>query len=618
MKASRESEHSRKSSRRLNLGANILKDGRIEFRVWAPNASQVQVKWWSPSGPRLFPMTRDERGYFQAELSEARPGDRYQYVLDGSRERPDPCSRWQPDGVHGHSCIVDPFAFRWSDTKWKGMRLSEMIFYEAHVGTFTPEGTFDSAIEKLPYLKKLGVTCLELMPVAQFPGKRNWGYDGVGLFAVQNSYGGPAGLKTLVDACHRTGLAVCLDVIYNHLGPEGNYLNDFGPYFSPRHHTPWGDAINFDGAHSDAVREWVIANALHWITEYHIDALRLDAIHGIVDCSARHLLEELGDAVHEQSRSLGREVLVIAESDLNDSRLLHSPKAGGYGLDAQWSDDFHHAAHSLLTGERSGYYEDFGSISDLARAIEHGFVYDGRYSQHRKRRHGNSTRGITQDRFVVCVQNHDQVGNRAFGERLGALSSGDAEKLAAALLLLVPNSPLLFMGQEYGEKAPFQYFIDHGDAGLVEAVRQGRKNEFAAFGWKEIPDPQSEKTFADSRLNWSSIGAPSHGRLLALYTDSIALRKKYLNGAKVARTKFDEEARWLAVSLAGSHRRRFGLFFSFADQTQSVPLPFSAHRLEPLLDTSDRKYGGSKQTTGIRHRGKIELAPLSCIFGVLS
>ncbi len=448
-----------------------------------------------------IPLSQETFGYWKGTVQNISPGTRYQYLLNHTLARPDPASRSQPDGVHGPSEIIDPHGFSWTDRQWRGMPLEDYIIYELHTGTFTPEGTFDAIIGRLPYLRdQIGITSIELMPVAQCPGTRNWGYDGTYLFAPQHNYGGPDGLKRFVDACHAAGLAVIMDVVYNHLGPEGNYLGDFGPYFTDTYRTPWGSAINYDGPESDAVRHFVISNAVYWIHEYHIDALRLDAIHGIFDFSAKHLLQDIGEAVHTEGLRLNRQVHVIAESDLNDVRIISSISKGGYGLDGQWSDDFHHALHSVLTKERGGYYEDFGQLKDVANAIREGVVYTGQYSPHRRRRHGNSFKHCSPGQFVVCAQNHDQIGNRAQGDRLSSLISFEALKVANAAVLLSPYIPLLFMGEEYGETAPFLYFIDHGDTALIEAVRQGRKREFAAFGRTDTPDPYDRGTFDRSRL----------------------------------------------------------------------------------------------------------------------
>ncbi len=513
------------STWQLDLGAQPVGPSMVRFRVWAPYARNVAVRLVGKD-QQLIPMEPRELGYFEVTASGVGTEARYVYVLDGDKDRPDPASRFQPEGVHGPSAVVDPEAFRWTDHQWSGLPLSDFIIYELHTGAFTREGTFQAILPCLDYLQNdVGVTAIELMPVAQFPGTRNWGYDGVYPFAPQVSYGGPHGLKTLVDACHARGMAVLLDVVYNHLGPEGNYLGDFGPYFTDRYRTPWGQAINYDGPDSDEVRRFVISNALYWVTEYHIDALRLDAIHGIFDFSARHILRDIPDAIHAQASRVGRAIQVIAESDLNDVRVIAPIQEGGYGLDAQWNDDFHHALHALLTGEQFGYYEDFGRLDQLATALREGYVYSGQRSAYRRRRHGNSSRGRPPRQFVVCAQNHDQIGNRAFGERLSTQVPFEALKVAAAAVLLAPNIPLVFMGEEYGETAPFQYFIEHGDPALIEAVRKGRLEEFASFGWKEIPDPQDPATFERSRVRPEGAKDSTQKALLSWHRALIGLRK---------------------------------------------------------------------------------------------
>ncbi|MBU2222327.1 MAG: malto-oligosyltrehalose trehalohydrolase [Candidatus Omnitrophica bacterium] len=571
-----------------------------------------------PAGETLIAMEKDGDGYFRAEVSNISSGTRYLYVLDGKKERPDPASRFQPEGVHGPSCVVDPDIYKWKDRRWKGIALQDLIFYEAHIGTFTPEGIFEAAIQKIPYLKKLGVTCLEVMPVAQFPGKRNWGYDGVGLYAVQNSYGGPEGLKRLVDASHGAGLAFCLDVVYNHLGPEGNYLNDFGPYFTKKYHTPWGDAINYDDRESDHVRRFVIENALYWIFEYHIDVLRLDAVHGIYDFSAKHILQELNDVVQGLAQKLGRCVYLIAESDLNNSRIIRPQKQGGYGLSGQWNDDFHHAAHSYLTGERQGYYEDFGRLDDISKAIKEGFVYDGKYSPFRKRRHGNSVKDIAPEKLVVCIQNHDQVGNRAFGERLSTLVDFVKQKLAAALLILSPDTPLLFMGQEYGERAPFQYFVDHGDADLIRAVQEGRKKEFAAFGWENTPDPESEKTFLDSHLSWNIEADDERRYLWCLYKDLIFLRKKVLSGARLSGVWCNERSQWLVFEYICRKRFRFGVVVSFLNREQNIISPFGNKCFSEIFNTGYGRYGGKVKKKIKKYSKEIWIPSFSALLGKIN
>ena len=480
-----------------------------EFTVWAPLLEKVSVEIVNSRGEAtaLLPMSKDDRGYWQAESSGLRAGTLYKYqIADGSggeESWPDPASRYQPQGVHGPSEVIDHNAYEWQDQDWQGIALYEYIIYELHVGTFTPEGTFEAAIPRLKDLVDLGVTAVEIMPVAQFPGVRNWGYDGVYPYAVQNSYGGPTALKKLVDACHEHGLAVVMDVVYNHLGPEGNYTGKYGPYTTARYVTPWGSAINFDDAYSDGVRNYFIRNAIDWLRDYHIDALRLDAVHAIYDFSAKHFLQELAEAVDKFNDDWNYRTYLIAESDLNDPRLIRPFSQGGYQLDSQWSDDFHHALHTRLTGETIGYYSDFNSLEMLASAVQERFAYAGQYSSFRRRNHGSPALDLPSYRFVVCNQNHDQVGNRMMGDRFTTLISFEGLKLAAGMTILSPYIPLLFMGEEYGEKAPFLYFVDHGDKDLLEAVRQGRKEEFRAFHSEGTPpDPGSPETMKTSTLSW--------------------------------------------------------------------------------------------------------------------
>jgi len=578
------------------LGTHYQGNGRCAFTVWAPLMNTVTLKIVAPA-ELLIPMTRAEQGYWRTEIENVFPGARYLYQLNGEKERPDPASRYQPDGVHGLSQIVDPSEFLWEDGEWKGTRLQDLVIYELHVGTFTREGTFDAIIPYLGYLRDIGVNAIELMPVAQFPGARNWGYDGVYPYAVQNSYGGPEGLKRLVNACHRNGLAVLLDVVYNHLGPEGNYLRDFGPYFTDKYRTPWGDAINFDGPYSDEVRRYFIGNALSWETEFHVDALRIDAIHGIFDFSAKHFLQELGEAVHHRAEKLGRHVYVIPESDLNDVRVIDPAEIGGYGLDAQWNDDFHHALHTLLTGEQRGYYQDFRKIEHLEKAFREGFIYSGEYSAFRKRRHGNSSKQRPAHQFVVFSQNHDQVGNRMEGERLSSMVSFEQLKLAAGVILLSPFVPLLFMGEEYGERAPFQYFVSHADQALVEEIRKGRKDEFASFGWKgDVPDPGAESTFHNSHIDLELRHTGKHKSLLAYYAMLLKLRKSLPALSNPSKENQDvtgyEEERALLV------RRQHGdnhgiLFYAFKDQPISLTIMIPAGTWVKILDSSSPEWGGT-------------------------
>jgi maltooligosyltrehalose trehalohydrolase len=513
-----------------SFGATWRPDLGTTFHVWAPRAAAVAVVL--DDGDRVEPMGPDPTGgTWTTSLADVEPGARYRFRLASPEgvpvDRADPASRWQPDGVHGPSAVDDP-RFPWTDAGFAAPPLHHQVLYELHVGTFSPEGTFDGAVALLPELVELGVTTLELLPVWQFPGDRNWGYDGVLPSAVQAGYGGPAGLRRLVDAAPQHGLAVVLDVVYNHIGPEGNHLDDFGPYFTDGHVTPWGPGLNTDGPGSDAVRRWVLESAVGYVRDFHLDGFRLDAVHGIVDQSATHLLEALATAVHAEGARLGKPVHVVAESDLADARLLRSPDAGGYGLDGQWSDEFHHAVHVALTGERDGYYLDHPGLGDIARMTRDRYAYAGRYSRHRERTIGRPAPDVPYDRFVVCVQNHDQVGNRMLGERLTALTDLEGCKLAAATLLTAPFVPMLFMGEEHGETAPFQYFVSHTDPDLVEAVRTGRREEFAAFAWRgEAPDPQDPATFERSKVDHGLKRASgAHGTLHALYRHLIALRRR--------------------------------------------------------------------------------------------
>ena len=494
------------------------------FSVWAPECGRVDLV----VGDRRLPMMRMERGWWEVSSEAARTGARYGFSLDGGPPRPDPRSLSQPDGVLGLSELIDHSSYAWTDAGWAGMPLAGSVLYELHVGTFTAKGTFEDVIQRLPYLVELGVDAIELMPVAEFSGDRGWGYDGVDLFAVHHAYGGPEGLKRLVEACHARGLGVLLDVVYNHLGPVGNFLSEFGPYFSHRYTTGWGPAFNFDGPGSDEVRRLVVDNALMWIRDYHIDGLRLDAVHTIVDQSPLNVLEQLAREVEELSAQLNRRVFLVAESDANDPRLVRSRDSGGYGLDAVWSDDWHHALHALLTGERTGYYQDFGSLEILGKALRQAWVYDGVWSAHRRRTRGRKATGVPNQSFVVATQNHDQVGNRAMGDRLAALLDEGSLKVAAALLLTAPFTPILFQGEEWASSSPFLYFSDHADPELGNAVREGRRREFAAFGWDPvtIPDPQDPRTFERSKLNWSELDVPFHRSMLDWYRALIALRKR--------------------------------------------------------------------------------------------
>lgn len=514
----------------MKIGAHCLEGGCCEFTVWAPKAKAVAVQILG-SPERLLPLAAQADGYWQITASEIEPGTRYLYQLDG-KPRPDPASQFQPQGVHQASQVVG-HDFEWSDRDWKNVPLAELILYELHVGTFTPAGTFEAIIPRLADLKALGVNAIELMPIAQFAGDqandqayRNWGYDGVFPFAVQNSYGQPQQLKQLIDACHSQGIAVLLDVVYNHFGPEGNYFSDFGPYLTEKYQAMWGNAINFDDAHSPAVRNFFIENALYWLREYHFDGLRLDAAQAIYDLGAMHFLEELATAVSTLGKEVGKQFHLTAESDLNDPRLIRPVEVGGYGLDAQWADDFHHALYALLTGANTAYYQDFGRCGHLAKAYQESFVYDWQYAPHRHRFHGRSAVNCSPSQFVVCIQNHDQVANELPGKRLSQKVSFEALKLAAGAVLLSPYIPLLFMGEEYGEEAPFTYFVSHSEPELVEQVRKGRQQEAERFHTEEkAPDPAAVETFLMSKLNWEQRQQGKHQVLWSFYQRLIQLRQ---------------------------------------------------------------------------------------------
>ncbi len=493
-----------------------------EIAVWAPRAGRVELA----VAAGREPMVPEAGGWWRGRQALP-PGTDYAFALDGGEALPDPRSAWQPAGVHGPSRTVDHAAFGWTDAGWRPPELETGVVYELHVGTFTESGTFDGAIARLGDLVELGVTHLELMPIAEFSGERGWGYDGVDLFAPHHAYGGPAGLKRLVDAAHRRGLAVLLDVVYNHLGPEGNVLDRYGPYFTDRYRTPWGSAINFDDRGSPEVRRFLVDNALMWLRDYHLDGLRLDATHAIFDRSAIHILEQLRAAVARLERQLGHRLVLVAESDLDDPRLVRAPAQGGYGLDAAWADDVHHALHVSLTGERSGYYADFEPMRSLAAVLRSPHLFTGGLSVHRDRLQGRSPGRLPGGRFVAALQNHDQVGNRARGERLSALVGVDRLMVGAALLVAAPYVPLIFAGEEWAAGTPFLYFTDHADPALADAVRRGRRAEFAAFGRapEEVPDPQDEATFLASRLRWDERAAGDHARVLGWWRDLLALRR---------------------------------------------------------------------------------------------
>jgi maltooligosyltrehalose trehalohydrolase len=592
----------------LDPGTRFLSDGNVRFRVWAPALAKTELVLIG-DGKERVPLESEPSGYRSAMLP-AKEGTRYAYSLGGGRQRPDPVSRSQPEGVHGPSELVNPASFRWSDSGWKGVAQKELLVYELHVGTCTREGTFESLIPRLKYLAgELGVTAVELMPVAQFPGGRNWGYDGVCMYAPQDSYGGSSGLNRLVDECHRNGLAVILDVVYNHLGPEGNYLAEFGPYFSDKYRTPWGPAINYDSAGCDEVRRFVVNNALYWIVEHHVDGLRLDAVQGIFDFSPTHILAEIGEAVHDMEGTLRRELHVIAESDLNDPKIVLPRERGGYALDAQWSDDFHHSVHAVLTGERFGYYQDFGEIGDVAKALRDGFVYDGRYSSFRGKSHGGTSKEIPAERLVVFLQDHDQVGNRPDGRRLSALIGRPALEMAAALLLLSPYVPMLFMGEEYAETAPFQYFISHTDPGLVEAVRAGRMKEFESHRWGgAFEDPYAESTFESSKLNPRLREQEGHREVFRHYRELIRLRKGHPSLRNASRENMEvrtlEDSSTLLVRRWEPGEEEALMVFVLGGQGATIHLPWG-----PGWERIYSSDGGAPVGPGSKIDGRLDLPP---------
>jgi maltooligosyltrehalose trehalohydrolase len=497
-----------------------------KFGIWAPKAKKMAVKL----GDRVLPMKGpNKRGWWMLEVAEAQCGDDYAYLVDDDpTPYPDPRSLSQPNGVHGASRLFDHAAFEWHDQLWRGSPKSGAVLYEMHIGTFSEEGTFDGAIKHLDYLAELGVTHLELMPVAEFAGDRGWGYDGVGLFATHEPYGGPEGLKRFVDACHAKCLSVVLDVVFNHFGPVGNYANKFGPYLTDRHKTPWGEAVNLDEGGSDEVRRFFCDNAVMWLRDYHCDGLRFDAVHEFYDRSSTNFMEQLSLEVERLGATVGREFYLIAESDLNDPKVVRPREALGYGMDSQWSDDFHHSLFTVLYDKEPGrgYYDDFGTMADLHKALKHAYVYDGAYSTYRKRKHGRPVEALSAHHFIHFDQNHDQVGNRAKGERLEHLCGLDAAKVAIGIVLMAPYVPMLFMGEEFASSSPFLYFADHEDEEMRKLVAQGRKNDFALFGFDgDVPNPEDEETFKASKLKWDEIHEGKHGEMLEWTKSLIHLRR---------------------------------------------------------------------------------------------
>jgi maltooligosyltrehalose trehalohydrolase len=543
------------------------------FEVWAPLAKHLQVDLETALLPMHGP---DANGWWHLDVADAGPGTDYAYRIDNdSLAYPDPRSQWQPNGVHAPSRIYDQNAFAWSDAGFEVPVLADGILYELHIGTFTTEGTLDAAISKLDYLAQLGVTHVELMPVASFPGDRGWGYDGVALFAVHETYGGPDALKRFVDAAHGRGLAVLLDVVYNHFGPLGNYTGKYGPYLVNAHQTPWGGAVNLEDAGSREVRRFFCDNAILWLSDFRLDGLRLDAVHAFIDRSAIHFLEQLSSEVEALAVKQDRKLVLIAESDLNDPRTVTSRERGGWGMDAQWSDDFHHALFAVLNqAQPQGYYADFGTLEQLAKALEKTFVYDGIFSRYRDRIHGKPAAGLPQNRFVGFIQNHDQVGNRAIGDRLVETVGFERAKIAAAVVAIGPFVPLLFQGEEWAASSPFQYFADHDDAKMALAVSEGRKREFREFGWQpeSIPDPEAQSTFENSKLNWEEMGNGNHSEMLSWYRALIQLRKAEpsLHGSRPGqtRTAFSESDKWFLIE-----RGDVTLICNLGSAVRALPAP---------------------------------------------
>ena len=578
----------------IQFGPQVTENNHCVFKVWAPEKKRMMLHLVHPF-EEIIEMQPVEGGYYIYEKEGAGHGTRYFYRPDDSADLPDPASHFQPEGVHGPSEVIDHNQFQWTDNNWKGIPFNELILYELHVGTFTPEGTFEAIIPRLAELAETGINALELMPVSQFPGSRNWGYDRVYPYSVQNSYGGPFRLKKLVDACHQLGIAIFIDKIYNHQGPEGNYLSHFGPYFTDWYKTPWGEAINFDKEWSDGVRDYFSMNAVFWFDKYHVDGLRLDAVHEVYDKGAVNFWELTHDRIKALEQKAGRPFYTIAESDLNSPKIIQHPEAGGYGFTAQLLDDFHHALYVMLDKEGKEHYIDFGNMEQLAKAYTEGYVHSGDYVEFRKRKHGRSSAGIPGNRFVVFNQNHDIVGNRAGAERLSLLVNFEQLKVAAAAMLLSPYVPMLFMGEEFGADTPFYYFISHSDKNLVEAVREGRRKEFEGFNWNvEPPDPQAEDTFEKSKLLWEQRNKGKHAILLSWHKYLITLRKtlpSLLNFNK-------NEVRATTIGQSGivlyrqnpEGQQHLACLFNFSELSLDFTLPFQDYEWDKLVDSKDSQW----------------------------
>jgi maltooligosyltrehalose trehalohydrolase len=596
------------------LGIAFSGNAEATITVWAPLKQSVGLV---VNDKEVIPLLRTDHGYWQTTTDKIKPGDLYEILINEKETFPDPASVSQPNGVHGQSQALNLSAFNWTDNNWNNILLKDYIIYELHTGTFSAKGTFESIEEKLDYLKDLGITAIEIMPVAQFPGARNWGYDGVFPFAAQNSYGGAERLQHLVNACHGKGIAVILDVVYNHFGPEGNYLNEFAPYFTDKYQTPWGKAINFDDAYCDGVRRYFIENALMWFRDFHIDGLRLDAVHAIKDFSPKHILKEIKEHVDKLMEATGRTHYLIVECDLNDPRFINPSSENGYGMDSQWIDEFHHALRVATGEQRTGYYGDFNGLQHLVKAYKDAYVYDGQYSPHRHKTLGVKTDNPGQQ-FVVFSQNHDQIGNRMLGERTSDLVHFETQKLMAGAVMIAPYLPMLFMGEEYSEPHPFLYFVSHTDPELVAAVRKGRKEEFAAFHIDgEAPDPQSEETFNNSKLQWKLSSQEPHKTMLAYYKVLIELRKSHPAFANLDRNnldvRMDEDT--AVVQLHRWHEDAHVLcFMNFSQQAQEVVVPPLQQHWRLLFDSADPKWNGSKAAFGsAKDQSVIALQPQSLL-----
>jgi maltooligosyltrehalose trehalohydrolase len=601
-----------------NIGVYINDDGSADIRVWAPMAQKVEFQLTSTS--KRLALEQEPYGYWQLKTTALKEGEHYKFWIDEKSALPDPASLSQPEGVHGASAAVDLKRFEWSDHDWRNLPLDEYILYELHTGTFSEAGDFAGIEQKLDHLKELGVNAIEIMPVAQFPGNRNWGYDGVFPFAVQHSYGGANALMHLVDICHRRGIAVVLDVVYNHLGPEGNYLGAYGPYFTEKYKTPWGGAINFDDEWCDGVREFFIENALMWFRDFHVDALRLDAVHAIKDFSAMHILEEIRIRVDELMKQTGKEHYLIVELDLNDTRFIKPRTEGGFGMDAQWIDEFHHALRVTAGGQRNGYYSDFEGINHLAKAYTDAYVYDGQYSAHRKKKFGVKATGRAGKQFIVFSQNHDQVGNRMLGERTSQLVSFQMQKLLAAAVMVGPFLPMLFMGEEWSEPNPFLYFVSHTDPELVEAVRKGRKEEFASFHLEgEAPDPIAEETFQRSKLSWDVLQTSPHQTMFNYYKALIKLRKSYPVLKEPVRNNLsvqvDSPKNTLTVSRW--HKNDYVMILmNFSKEAQTIQPVTEIIKWHKIFDSADpvwQESSASAHQVTISNRSSIVVQPESVL-----